>query len=67
MISLVWAVVSLGYTDNSDEASLEVRKGDIIKRSFNPQCVIFSGIAEVIPASFLAIVRSPSESRCRNA
>ena len=55
------------HYDNSDEALLEILKGDIIKWSCNPQCVLVPGIVEAIPVPFLAIVRSPSESRCRNA
>ena len=55
------------YFDSSDEALLEVLKGDIIERSCNSQCVLVLGIAEAIPALFLAIVRSLPESRCRRA
>lgn len=55
------------HFDNSGEALLEVLKGDIIERSRNSQCVLVPGIAEAIPALFLAIVRSPPESRCRHA
>ena len=46
------------HFDNSGEALLEVLKGDIIERSRNSQCVL---------VLFLAIVRSPPESRCRHA
>ena len=55
------------HFDNSDEALLEVLKGDIIERSCNSQCGLVPGIAKAIPALFLAIVRSPPESRCRHA
>ena len=55
------------HFDNSDEALLEVLKGDIIEQSCNSQCAVVSGIAEAIPALFLAIVRSSPESRCRHA
>ena len=52
---------------NSDEALLEVLKGDIIERSCDSQCVLVPGIVEAIPALFLAIVMSLPESRCRHA
>ena len=55
------------HFDNSDDALLEVLKEDIITLSCNPQCILVPGIAEAISRPFLAIVRSPSESRCRNA
>ena len=55
------------HFDNSDEALLEVLKGNIIELSCNPQCVLVLGIAKAIPALFLAIVRSPPESRCSHA
>ena len=55
------------HFDNSDEALLEILKGDIIERSCIPQRVLVPGIAEAIPALFFAIVRSPPESRCRFA
>ena len=53
------------HFDNSDEALLEVLKENLIERSCNPQRALFPGIAEAIAAPFLAVVRSPSESRCR--
>ena len=53
--------------DNGDESLLKVLKGDITERSCNSQCALVPGIAEDIPALFLAIVRSPPESRCRHA
>ena len=55
------------HFDNSDEALLEVLKEDIITWSCNPQCVLVPGIAEAIAVPYLAIVRSPSQSRCRHA
>ena len=55
------------HFDNSGEALLEILKGDIIERSRNSQCVLVPGMAEAIPALFLAIVRSPPETRCRHA
>ena len=55
------------HFDNSDEALLEVLKGNIIERSCNSQCFLVPGIAEAIAALFFAIVRSPPESRCRHA
>ena len=54
------------HFDNSGEALLEVLKEDIIERPCNPQRVLVHGIAKAIPAPFLAIVRSPCESRCRS-
>ena len=52
---------------NNDTALLDVLKGDSIKWFCNPQCVLVPRVAEVIPVPFLAILRSPSESRCRHA
>ena len=55
------------HFDNSGEALLKVLKGDIIERPCNSLCGLVPGIAEVIPALFLAIARSPRESRCGHA
>ena len=46
---------------------LEVLKGNIVERSCDLQRILVSGIEGPIPAPILAVVRSPSESRCRNA
>ena len=49
-----------------DEALFEVLKGNAIERSCDPQRVFASGIAKTVAAPILAVVRSLSESRCRN-
>ena len=55
------------HFDNSGEALLKVLKENIIERSCNSLFGLVPGIAKAIPALFLAIFRSPPESRGRHA
>ena len=55
------------HFDNSDEALLNVLKGNIIERYCNYQNILVPGVAETIAAPFVAVVRSPAESPFRNA
>ena len=54
------------HFDNNDEVLLEVLCGNIIEPSYIPQRFLFPVIEETISAPFLAVVRSPFESRRRN-